>query len=119
MKCYVLVVLIMCCTTTSWAQSLPDNPQPGKCYVRCLDYDQKIEWLERDCNEAKEVLSVLRPMLPDSHDLLVYQLELQRLGYKFVADGTLSDAFVRCHNRYIRKQRKQRRREKRLAQRGG
>jgi outer membrane protein OmpA-like peptidoglycan-associated protein len=39
MKNWIFILLFMLASPVIWAQDLPENPEPGKCYVRCTTPD--------------------------------------------------------------------------------
>ena len=52
MRIFILILFVVV-SVSLFGQDLPRNPIPGKCYVRCFDYQERVEWQERDCDSLK------------------------------------------------------------------
>ena len=60
MKKTILFVLAIAGSTFAYAQDLPNNPEPGKCYVRCTTPDVYVnETVQIEVNPAYKKLSTI------------------------------------------------------------
>ncbi len=51
---FILAVLSIFLFQFSYSQGLPENPEPGSCFVRCFNEDDKqFKWKELDCDILK------------------------------------------------------------------
>jgi len=113
-KLYVLLLMSFIFFAQANAQkSLPQNPEPGKCYIRCFDYDKIVEWEEVDCSLAKDSAKNFKRTKENVEKLKKYQKKLIDLGYKLSVTGYPDDRTINAHNRYLAKKAREERRRKR------
>lgn len=116
MKYLILIIsMTFSLNVTAQGSGLPENAEPGKCYIRCMNYDERIDWEEVECSKGKKALSkeLIEKVKKDKEKLLEYQLKLKGLGYDIKENGVLDNKTVIAHNEYIRIQNKNKKREKR------
>ncbi len=113
-KLYLLLLISLIFFTQANAQkSLPKNPEPGKCYVRCFDYDKIVKWEEIDCSLAKDSAKTFKRTKENVEKLKKYQQKLIDLGYKLSVTGYPDNRTINAHNRYLAKKVREERRRKR------
>ncbi|WP_282073650.1 hypothetical protein [Polaribacter atrinae] len=94
---------------------VPKNPKPGKCYVRHSSQDfnynktvnKKKLWTEMDCYKARD----LTIDAEKDRAFLEYQKLLKKEGFDIDITGTLDLKTAKAHNKYLRKSKKNRRRQ--------
>lgn len=114
-----MLILFFVCIINVNAQkaSLPKNPDPGKCYVKCLEYDKPTFFKEVDCDSLKITIQLTEKALIKKEryklKLIAYQKKLLSLDYDVIISGCLDDKTEIAHNNYIRKKIKAERKVKR------
>lgn len=107
---------------SAFPQKSPANAKPGECYVKCFDFDKKIEWKEVDCSEVKKGITIVRDVnnLVKNNEfkekLKAHQKMLQSLGYNVVINGVVDDKTAIAHDKYIQKRDKEAKKQKRRAE---
>lgn len=48
-----LIIVFCFFSFFGWTQEMPNNPQPGKCYVRCLEDGNLSKWKDINCSLIK------------------------------------------------------------------
>ena len=117
-KTYLLILinLIFYAKVNSQNNNFPRNAKPGKCYVRCFDYQTKVEWEQIDCSLAKKGNKSFKRTKENIEKLRTYQQKLIDLGYDLNVTGFPDDKTINAHNKYVAKKekeiRKKRKKEK-------
>ncbi len=117
----VFLVTFLFCVLEAQAQdfSLPKNPEAGKCYERCFNYDKPFEWKEVDCNteianrEKTKTKEELLKIEKEKIKLIKYQEKLVSLGYDVNISGIADNKTIVAHHKYLKKRKKQERKMKR------
>lgn len=96
---------------------LPPNPEAGKCYERCFDYDKRFEWKEIDCEKEKskqkaitkaELIKCERQKIK----MTKYQEKLKRLGYDVDITGVADNKTIIAHHKFLKKKKRQERKKR-------
>ena len=106
---YILLFLASGSLLNAQNYNLPPNPEGGKCYIRCFEFDKAFKWEEIDCSKAKK-LSEKR--IPNKDTLSIYQSELVSLGYDVDINGTVDNKTIIAHHKYLKQKRKALKKEK-------
>lgn len=90
---------------------LPPNPETGKCYERCFDYNKEFEWKEVDCSKIKEqnikfTEAQLAKIEAKKQKMQQYQQKLKALGYKVEVTGIADNQTIIAHHKYLKAQKK-------------
>ena len=116
MKNIILVALILAFASQLKAQDydLPPNPQPGKCYARCFDYEKKFEWKEIDCDKLKDEKNKAnqRDNEQEVMKMKKYQEKLKSLGYEIDITGIIDNKTINAHHKYLKKKKKENKRKR-------
>lgn len=117
--------IILCITIAFATQiqaqqyNLPRNPDPGKCYERCFDYDKKFEWVVVDCKEVTNKFEnkTEQDRIKEEQEKLkmtTYQEKLLSLGYKVEITGIADSKTIEAHHKYLKARKKQEKKKKKL-----
>jgi hypothetical protein len=108
-KTYLLILinLIFYAKVNSQINNFPRNAKPGKCYVRCFDYEKKVKWEQIDCSLAKKGKKSFKKTIENIEKLKTYQQKLIDLGYDLNVTGFPDDKTINAHNKYIAKKEKE------------
>jgi len=109
MKSLLIICAFFTFSLKMSAQDLPRNPKAGKCYLRIFEIDKKIEWKEVDCNIVNKSACVR-----NSYPISKRRKELKEAGYNIALKGRLDSKFIKAHNNYLKKQDKEKRKQKRV-----
>jgi hypothetical protein len=97
------------------AQGLPSNPKPGYCYIRCFDYDKKVQWEEINCDSLKIAYVKTSFIIKGENKVDIiknrlrfksYKEKLINLGYNLKPDDCLSQQTIDAHHTYIKDKKK-------------
>lgn len=71
------------------AQDLPPNSKAGKCYIRCFDYDKKVEWEEINCDSLKTATTntLFTIKGENENDIIKNRLKFKRYKEKLISLG--------------------------------
>ena len=122
MKGTLYIIFTLFCALNLNAQNydFPLNAESGKCYERCFEYDKKFTWKEINCDtlamraqksKTKEAIIKARQA---KIKLTKYQEKLKDLGYKIEITGKLNNQTIRAHHKYLKRQKKKKRKQQRL-----
>ena len=113
-KVYLLTLIsfIFYAKVNSQIKNLPKNAKPGNCYVRCFDYETKVDWKQIDCSLAKKDGKPFKRTHETIEKLKVYQQKLIDLGYNLNVTGFPDDYTINAHNKFILKKEKEVRKKK-------
>lgn len=92
----------------------------GKCFIKCLDYDELFEYKVVSCDSIDTALNTPKTKEQENcknEKLLSYQEKLLSLGYKIKVTGVLDDSTLKAHDKYLLKKRKKERKEARALKR--
>ncbi|MGH1384844.1 hypothetical protein [Kordia sp.] len=110
---FLFTLLITFATISANAQNfdVPPNPEAGKCYERCFDYNKKFEWKEIDCSKIKEqntkmTTAQLSEIEEKKQKMQQYQQKLKALGYEVELTGIADNKTIIAHHKYLKKQKK-------------
>ena len=110
---FFFTLLITFATVSVNAQNfdVPPNPEAGKCYERCFEYDKKFEWKEVDCSKIKEQNTKLTEeqllkIEQKKQKMQKYQEKLKTLGYKVEVTGIADNKTIIAHHKYLKKKKK-------------
>jgi predicted HTH domain antitoxin len=117
---YLTIIILFAFIRLVEAQdyNLPPNPEPGKCYKRCFDYDKKFEWKEVDCSKEKERRNkkTKKQLIKEEQlkiKMIKYQEKLVSFGYKLEITGIPDNKTIIAHHKFLKKRQKEERKEKR------
>ena len=115
-KTYLLMLIsfIFYAKVNSQIKNLPKNAKPGNCYVRCFNYETKVDWEQIDCSLAKKGEKSFKKTEENIEKLKTYQQKLIDLGYDLNITGFPDDYTINAHNKYIVKKEKEVRKKKRM-----
>ncbi len=123
MKTQILLLTFLMAIPDVQAQdlslSLPKNPSPGWCYIKCqcLEKGKKIEgtyeWIKVRCDEIDKIGK-------NEADIIEYQEKLQKLEFNVDINGCLDQKTIEAHTEYqkiLKKENRKKRRQQRRAKR--
>ncbi|WP_298417920.1 hypothetical protein [uncultured Kordia sp.] len=109
----IIALLLIGASISVQAQNfdVPPNPEAGKCYERCFDYDKKIEWKEIDCSKVKEqnikmTAAQLAKFEEKKQKMEQYQEKLKALGYNVEVTGIADNKTIIAHHKYLQQRKK-------------
>lgn len=94
---------------TAQNYDVPPNFTPGKCYMKCFDYEKKLEWKEVNCEDFKNKKLTKKDVLAQKQQKLKmekYQEKLISLGYKVDITGIPDNKTIIAHHKYLRVKKK-------------
>ncbi|MGB1309230.1 MAG: hypothetical protein ACPG6B_09985, partial [Oceanihabitans sp.] len=104
-----LVLFLVFVSVTSFAQDLPPNLKPGKCYIRYLQEDKSINWLTMNC----ELLKKYMEHSLDSNKLKTLQIKLSNFGYHVDVSGKTDIKTITAFKKYKKDKKKRLRKARR------
>jgi len=119
MKIYILTAFILTISIDLNAQSTNNEKdlKSEKCYIRIFEFDSKYQKKEIDCEKFYEmhdgIITKNDSIINQQYKIKLakYQEKLIDLGYNFIPNGELSEKFIRAHHKYLRKKKREQRRE--------
>ena len=98
---------------------LPNNPEVGACYIRCLDYEKPFKWKKVNCDSIKynktKVLTKTDSIKIEQNKLKMkaYQKKLISLGYEVNVHGYPDNKTAIAHDLYLKRKKKEARKARR------
>ncbi|MDO6598303.1 hypothetical protein Q4512_15370 [Oceanihabitans sp. 2_MG-2023] len=106
MKYFLCIIFIALFSLNSFAQELPPNPEPGKCYVKCILEDGNLSnWQTIDCEFSK--------LAKDKAKLNTLQIKMSNLGYDVAITGKADLKTIAAYKQYTKDEKKRLRKAKR------
>lgn len=119
MKNILLLTIILTSQLEAQNYDLPPNPKAGKCYVKCFDYEKKLEWKDVDCDKVikdkkkERTKADLIKIEQDKLKMEKYQEKLKHLGYEIEITGVPDNKTISAHHKYLKKKKKEAKRKQR------